>query len=264
MQMAASNGRRRALQGIGLGLAAGAAGVLGARPAPAAEGSLIPQGAGTLHALLAQLAKAPRRRDFKTIPMILNDPAQWDHEALTAVIGYKGSPKQVWDNTAIASPWLNLMRNAMNAEVWSFKHPDFLCVSATHGTAQLALYDQPAWDKYQLAKLAGDKFPSNTLLAEPAASRKDPADYEAADGVFSPADNSIAVLQRRGAVFTACHNAIWELAEHLLATNVNPDHLSQEQLAADLTNHVVPSVIVTPGAVATLVELQHAGFTYGK
>ena len=72
------------------------------------------------------------------------------------------------------------------------------------------------------------------------------------------------MLERRGAVFTACHNAIWELAGQLLATNVNPDHLSHDQLAADLTNHVVPSVIVTPGAVATLVELQHAGSTYGK
>jgi hypothetical protein len=30
------------------------------------------------------------------------------------------------------------MRNALNAEIWSFRHPDFLAVSVTHGTANLA------------------------------------------------------------------------------------------------------------------------------
>jgi hypothetical protein len=28
--------------------------------------------------------------------------------------------KQVWDNTGIASPWLNVMRNSLNTQVWSF------------------------------------------------------------------------------------------------------------------------------------------------
>jgi len=90
--------------------------------------------------------------------MILTEPDQWDHEALDAVMAYRPNPKQVWDNTEIGSPWLNLMRNALNAQIWSFKHPDFLSVSATHGTAHLALYDQSMWDKYDLATLAGGKF----------------------------------------------------------------------------------------------------------
>jgi hypothetical protein len=262
--MPESNPRRQALKEIGLGLAAGAAGMLATQTAQAAESSLIPHGSRTLRELSAYLAKAPRRRDFKTIPMILNNPAQWDHEALSAVIGYKGGPKQVWNNTQLAGPWLNLMRNTMNAQVWSFRHPDFLCVSATHGPAQFALYDQAAWDKYQFSKLTQGKYATNTFLQLPAAAARNPAEYEAADGVFSPADNGIEVLERRGAVFTACHNAVWELAGHLIAGNVNPDKLNHEQLAADLTNHVLPSVVVTPGAVGTLVELQHAGFTYGN
>jgi hypothetical protein len=37
--------------------------------------------------------------------MILNDPAQWDHAALSEVIAYRAAPKQVWDNTEIASPF---------------------------------------------------------------------------------------------------------------------------------------------------------------
>src|SRR5882762_3694669 len=152
--MQTAPGRRSALMTMGLGMAAGAAG-LAALPdgaARAAEPSLLPPEAQSLEELTDRLSKAPRRRNFKTVPMILNDPDQWDHAALSEVIAYRGAPKQVWDNTEIASPWLNVMRNALNAQVWSFRHPDFLAVSATHGTAHLALFQQTIWEKYQLAK----------------------------------------------------------------------------------------------------------------
>ncbi|MFP3541103.1 hypothetical protein, partial [Pseudomonas sp. SIMBA_044] len=60
------------------------------------------------------------------------------------------------------------------------------------------------------------------------------------------------------------HNSIWETAQKLIDAGTNPDKLSLEALAAELTNHVLPGVIVTPGAVATLVELQQSGFHYAK
>jgi hypothetical protein len=82
-----------------------------ARPASAAiESALLPPGATHLDAINARLARAPRRRDFKTVPMILDHPEQWDHEALTEVLAYRPAPKQVWDNTDIGGPWLNMMR----------------------------------------------------------------------------------------------------------------------------------------------------------
>jgi len=102
------------------------------------------------------------------------------------------------------------------------------------------------------------------LIIEPAAAGADPADFDQADGVFSQHDNNILTLQRRGVVFLACHNAIWELADGLLAEGKNPDQLSHQALAAELTNHLIPGVIVTPGVVGTIAELQHAGFTYTK
>ncbi len=88
-----------------------------------------------LQALTKKLDAIPRRCDFKTVLMILTTNDLWDSEALNAVIHYKGTRKQVWDNTDINGPWLNLMRNALNAQVWSWKHPDFLAVSATHSLA---------------------------------------------------------------------------------------------------------------------------------
>src|SRR3979411_3139491 len=158
-------GRRDVLGTFALTMASGAIGLAsaGAKPAAAAvESTLTPPGATHLDALMKRLAQAPRRRDFKTVPMILDHPEQWDHEALAEVLSYQPASKQAWDNTDIAGPWLNMMRNALNTQIWSFKHPDFLAVSVTHGTAQLALYDQAIWEKYQLTNLAGDEIKTNT------------------------------------------------------------------------------------------------------
>src|SRR5260221_3653096 len=264
--MKTAPGRRFALMTMGLGMAAGAGG-LGAvndGAGRAAEPSLLPPEAKSLQELTARLSRAPRRRDFKTVPMILDDPDQWDHAALSEVIAYRGAPKQVWDNTGIASPWLNDMRNSLNTQVWSFRHPDFLVVSATHGTAHLALFGPAIWEKYRLARLAGGKVQSNTLIADQKGPAADPKDYENPEGAFSPHDNSIPALQRRGVVFLACHNAIWELAEKLIAAGVNPDKLAHEALAAELTNRLIAGVVLTPGMVGTLPQLQRVGFNYAK
>ena len=99
--MKAAPGRRSALKAMGLGVVAGAAGLaaLNDAVANAAESSLLPADAKSLNELTARLSRAPRRRDFKKVPMILNDPDEWDHAALSEVISYRGAPKQVWDNT---------------------------------------------------------------------------------------------------------------------------------------------------------------------
>ena len=259
--------RRAALQSFGATLAAGGALLATRAAAGQSQGdTLLPQGAKALAELAERLASAPRRRDFKTVPMILNNKDQWDHEALSEIFAYKPDAKQAWDNTDISGPWLNVMRNSLNAQIWSFEHPDFLVVSATHGGAHFALYDQAMWDKYGLGKLAGKGFEANanTLLVERAGAKADPQNYEDPQGVDSPANNSIPALQRRGAVFLSCHNAIWEQAAKLIEAGANPDKLSHEALSAELTNHLAPGVVLTPGAVATLAELQRAGFAYAR
>jgi hypothetical protein len=255
-------GRRDALYGFS-SMALGAA-ALAAGPAHAETGSsLVPQGAQALPELMERLRKAPRRRDFKTVPMILDRPELWDDAALKEVMAYRDVHKQVWDNTDIASPWMNLMRNSLNAQVFSFGHRDFLSVSGTHGSAHLALYDQDMWDKYRLAELAGGDFKTNTLTVRKAAP-SELSDFQNPGSVFGPAGNTIPALQDRGVVFMACHNAIWEVTGKLLAKGVNPDRLSHEAIAAELTNHLVDGVVLTPGMVATIPELQLAGFHYAK
>ena len=257
-------GRRSVLRTFALTAVTGAFSLAAAAVKPAAaaaELALTPPGATHLDAIKKRLAQAPRRRDFRTVPMILDHEDQWDHEALTDVLSYRPAPKQAWDNTDIGGPWLDLMRNALNSQIWSFKHPDFLAVSVTHGTAQLALYDQAMWDKYQLTRLAGEKFKTNTAMIEHKGSA-DPANYEDPTGPFSGEDNSIPALMRRGVVFMSCHNAIWEQAAALIKADINPDKLSHPALAAELTNHLVDGAILIPGATGTLPELQQVGFHY--
>jgi intracellular sulfur oxidation DsrE/DsrF family protein len=251
-----------------LGLAAAAIAVAGSSRAQSIAATtradpLLQPSVHALDALHKHLATLPRRRNLKSSPMILEHRDQWDSEALDAVLHYPGGPKQSWDNIDIGGPWLNVMRNAMNAEVWSFRHPDFLCVSATHGTAQLALYDDEMWEKYELAKIAGGKITRNSFVSAPAADL-DPKDFQNPAGPFSPAANSIKGLQRRGAVFLACHNAAWELSARLIAADVNPDKLTADTLCAELNNHLIAGVVMTPGSVGTLVELAKAGFAYAR
>jgi intracellular sulfur oxidation DsrE/DsrF family protein len=266
--MAAMNivaGRRGVLKTFALTMATGAIGLASAAAKPAAaavESALTSPGAAHLDALKKRLAQAPRRRDFKTVPMILDHPEQWDHEALTEVLSYRPVHKQAWDGIDIGIPWLDIMRNALNTQIWSFKHPDFLAVSVTHGTAVLALCDQAMWDKYQFARLAGEKFKTNTLILEQKAAAADPADYEDPAGVFSGDDNSIPALMRRGVVFMCCHNAIWEHAAALIKADINPDKVSHAALAAELTNHLVDGAVLIPGAGGTMLELQQVGFHY--
>src|SRR5260370_42486465 len=187
--------RRRCLQMSAL---VGGSMLLGGRVL-AAEGPIAAPEAGELRSLMEKLAKAPCPRDFKTVPMVLDKPDLWDAEALDAVIAYRGSRKQVWDNTDIGGPWLNLMRNSLNAQVFSFRHADFLEVSATHGSAQLALYDHAIWDKYQLATMAGRDFKTNTRIAAKEGSTKTAAQDDPNSGFGAPG-NTVPALQQRGVV----------------------------------------------------------------
>ena len=119
------------------------------------------------------------------------------------------------------------------------------------------------WDKYWLAEMAGGDFKTNTLIVRKAAP-SELSDFQDPRSTFGPAGDTIPALRSRGVVFMACHNAIWEITAKLLAKDVNPDRLSHEAIAAELTNHLIDGVVLTPGIVATIPELQQAGFHYAK
>ena len=55
-----------------------------------------------------------------------------------------------------------------------------------------------------------------------------------------------------------------KLGEQLITSDGNPDKLSREAISAELTNHLIPGVVLMPGAVGTLVELARFGFSYAR
>lgn len=263
MSMKASTiSRRQLVQAVGAAAVSG--GLVNA--AVASEPALTSPSASNLRDLAHDLRRNRGRRDFKTVPMILTDPSDWDDKAIKLLLAYNGKPKQVWDSPNLFEPWLNMIRNTVNTEVFSWKHPDFLAAAATHATGQWALYDEYIWNKYDIPGLIAKQFKKkidhNVFIQEKTAANGVFADFENPSGVFSPDDNSVTTLQRRGVVFLACHNAIWEFSAALHKSGSNPDKLSHEQIAADLTNHLIEGTILTPGIGATILEMQRSGFHY--
>jgi hypothetical protein len=251
--------RRRTFSLIGgAALAAAAPRALWAAETVPETDGLAP-GAGPLAELARRLAAAPRRRGFTTVPFMIDRLDLWDHEASALLLGYRGSRTQVWESSDLAAPWLNLMREAMNGQAFAHDHPDFLAVSATHGTAHLALFSQAMWTKYDLAAIVGGK-PAQNIFATERSGVSPRDDRQNVDGFYGPGNNNIVTLQRRGAVMVACHDSIHAIARGVVAKRGG----DADTVAADLTNNMVAGVVLVPSVVAYLIELQKAGFTYAK
>lgn len=256
--------RRTTLKAV-VAAAAGAAAVgLGAEAgeADAAPRDYLRPEATRLRRLYRRLWSMPRRRGAAGLPMILLRPGQWDAAPLAAILAYDAAPRQVFDATDLAGTWITQIRNTMNAQVWAFDDPDFLLVAAPHGPAGYALLTQAAWKKYGIAALTDGAFSRNTLIEDPKFKPSAVNDPEDRTGLYAEAGGTIPVLQRRGVVFCACHNALWELAGVLIANGSNPDGRTQRELVADLTDALIPGVVTTPGNEAVIGNLQRAGFAY--
>ncbi len=216
----------------------------------------------TLADLNYTLAAIPRRRGFKTVPLVVHDKQFWDHEAADALLAYNKHPRQMWEVTELAGPWLNLMQEAVNGQVFAFGHKNFLAVAAVHGPAHLSLFTQAAWDKYKFAAKTGGKLASNTLITErPGVSPGD--DLQNLDGFYGPSNANIVTLQQRGMVFVACHDSIHAISRDL-HKSAERSEVSADEIAADLTNSLVPGAVLVPSVVAFIAELQRTGYSYAK
>jgi intracellular sulfur oxidation DsrE/DsrF family protein len=253
-----STGRRAALalvarSALAAGAISGAVSFAAAAPTPAPASAILAD-------LKQRLSAAPRRRNFTSVPFVVTSSDDWDHEAAQAILSYENRSLQVWECTDIGAPWLTLMREAMNGQVFSYGNPGFLPVAAVHGSAHLTLFDDTVWERHGLAALSGGKAAKNTFVA-PKAGVSPLDDLQDLTGYYGPAGGQIRTLQERGAVFIACHDSIHAIARTLQQRS---DANSADTIAADLTNHLIPDTVLVPSVVAFLIELQRAGFTYAK
>ena len=175
---------------------------------------------------------------------------------------YRNRASQVWESTELGAPWMNLMREAINGQVFAHGNAGFLAVAAIHGTAHLALFDQIAWDSHDLAALTNGNAAKNTFVTS-ISGTSSLDDLQDGAGYFGPENNSVRTLQERGAVFIACHDSIHAVAR---ASRQRADGTGPpaDAIAVDLTNRLVPGAVLVPSVVAFLIELQRVGFTDAK
>ncbi|MGH6713867.1 MAG: transcriptional initiation protein Tat [Bradyrhizobium sp.] len=217
---------------------------------------------GDLEKFKRSLAAAPRRRSFRSVPLVVVTKENWDHEAAGLVLAYGNRARQAWECTELGGPWLNLMREAVNGQVFALDNPGFLAVAAVHGTAHLALFDESAWETHGLSRLAGGAASEN-IYASPNMHVSSLDSLQDPRGYYGPDNNNISTLQERGVVFIACHDSIHAIARNICRID-RGDTSGCDELAAELTNHLIPGAVMVPSVVAFLVELQRVGFTYAK
>ena len=150
---------------------------------------------------------------------------------------------------------------------WSEGPGTFHPAAVFYGYASSLALDDWAWDNYPIRELltmvndpvaapnrnTGNPFhnPTSTLRAE-----DDPEDEH---GFYF--DRSIVALQRRGATFYACNNAVRLVAKQLLATRLVPSG-ELNALHAKFRAHLVPGAILVPAGVVAVAALQEQGYTF--
>ena len=213
--------RRLALKGLGAGLVTAGL-VAGGSAQAAGEAALAPPGARTLHDLTERLAVIPRRRDYKTVPMILDSDGMVGRRRAQRGVRVQGRPQ------AVLGP--HRSRRPLAQPDAQFAQYRDLVVPPPR--LPVRFRDPRSRPSRALRSGHVGQVPArqdrrrqrrrNTFTAVPPAAAHDAADFQALEGAFSSKNNSITVLQRRGAVFLACHNAIWELSERLSAAGRTP------------------------------------------
>jgi len=168
--------------GVVLPFAARAARPVLPTPAPPAPETHLPD-------LSRQLTALPRRREFTTLPRLLDHPDLWDDVAFDALRAYRGAERMIGTGTALSGSWPVEAQNLLNSEIFAFGHPDALLVMALWGEAQLALYDEAAWSQFDLARLTS---PGQSPL---------PLKQSATGSSRHHQDEFWAPMARRGAVF---------------------------------------------------------------
>ncbi len=64
-------------------------------------------------------------------------------------------------------------------------------------------------------------------------------------------------------VFVACHDSIHAISRDL-HKSAEHSEVSADEIAADLTNSLVPGAVLVPSVMAFIAELQRTGYSYAK
>lgn len=208
---------------------------------------------------LAALAATPVMTRFATaapVPTVpVGGPAaasEWD---LTWLDGLTGKHKQVFDVEGMAIP-LIVVANYLRGfrEVMNLEHPDVMAVVGMAGTYAINAADW-VWEKYRLGERHQIKDPDTGALAV----RNTFALRDPMPKGISP-EHTVQGLQKRGAIFWQCNNAVNAIAGQLAAAHNAP----VDQVRNDMLDGLLPGVKLVPAHTMLLGLAQERGCTYEK
>jgi intracellular sulfur oxidation DsrE/DsrF family protein len=163
----------------------------------------------------------------------------------------------------------DFMLNSLNAYQFDYDDgPGTMHVAGIfYGTAIAMILDDAAWRKYKLGTVQerrddpvkkGDGNLGNPYLA-PASSLNERDRRDDLHGFYH--DPSLAALEKRGATFFACNNALRGLATDIAVSYGLSDEGPDAVLAA-LQSSLVPGTLLVPAGVASINQVQEMKFTY--
>lgn len=123
-------------------------------------------------------------------------------------------------------------------------------------TTTLFAFNDAMWAKYKLGEVT--KF-NDHKTGQPATRnvwRTDPSIM----GLMVAPPASIEALQKRGALFLLCNNA-FNLWAGMVAKAANAD---QAAVYADLKANMLPGVVLVPGMVVAIQQIQDKGIAYNR
>jgi intracellular sulfur oxidation DsrE/DsrF family protein len=205
--------------------------------------------------------------------------------ALAAAAGVTAVPKAVYaDSSApIEDEWLNKLTGSHRQlfdfpahdnglplvhmlnyyetlnKAYNVKDSDINTVGTLYGgpnTTTFFAFNDAMWAKYKLGAML--KFDDHKTK-QPATRNVWRSDPEIAGLMVAPAA-SIEALQKRGAVFLLCNNAL-NLWAGLIA---QANNAQQPAVLADLKANLLPGVVIVPGMVVAIQKAQDKGIAYNR
>lgn len=175
-----------------------------------------------------------------------------------------GKYKQVFDMpNPTAGLGLIHIRNYLKAwkDNYNLEHPQVNAVGTLYYMTIPLGFTDPMWAKYKLGEAIKETdSTTNAFAVRNIYQKADPgATTLSIKGIANwPADTSMEALQKKGALFIMCNNAL-----NFWAMNVaNATNQTMEAVRAEFLAHLVPGVVVVPAMVMAVDQAQAKGCSY--
>jgi hypothetical protein len=174
----------------------------------------------------------------------------------------KGKYRQLFDFPAHADglPLVHMLNyyETLN-KAYNVKDSDINTVGTFYGAPNattLFAFNDAMWAKYKMGEVLKFNDHKTNAPATRNVWRTDPSIM----GLMVAAPASIESLQKRGAVFLLCNNALNLWAGMLAQANKT----DQAATLADLKANMLPGVVLVPGMVVAIQKAQDAGIAYNR